>query len=336
MSGDYQNSTKFLNLLEQWGGVTLVIEDASSMLFFKESFLELKKWLEDAGVALSVYSLSASENSEVQLNKLPDSGNSLLGEACNELPPPNDGNPSLILLYTDFVSPHWKNGRYNEILDQWANDGHFLTLITDIPDWTWGRTSLGACEKVHLETEGPPSHRLSSWKVSPKDLEYLGEEGVPNQSDHTIIPMRMNLNAEGLDHLSWVLGDDSNTKKNIFSICLPGPEQKRVLSEEIRDEEQAEPQNPSQQDSRKLDPRSVTRFCHVGSPKASALLEELLIDNQGPISYDAIQKMQKELFGEIDPMITFETISASFWIERVLLPNGEKAEWGKTVNLDTC
>jgi hypothetical protein len=239
----------------------------------------------------------------------------------------------LILLYTDFVSPHWRDGGYNEILGQWKDKGHFLTLIPALPQWMWGRTSLGYCEHVYLETDGS-SHPLSSWQVKP---EYSGEEGVPNQSDNTIIPMLPKLDAEGLDHLSRVLGGDSNTKKNIFSICLPRSEQKdeAVLSEEIRDEEQAEPQNPSLPDSRELDPLCVERFCHVGSPKASALLEELLIDNQGPISYGAIQKMQEELFGEIDPMITFETISAFFWIDRVLLPNGERAKWGKTVNLDT-
>jgi len=92
MSGDYQNSTEFLNLLKQWGGVTLVIEDAPSLMYCKEQFLQFKEWLKEAGVALSVYSLSASENSEVQLNKLPDSGNSLLGEACNELPPPGQSH----------------------------------------------------------------------------------------------------------------------------------------------------------------------------------------------------------------------------------------------------
>jgi hypothetical protein len=146
------------------------------------------------------------------------------------------------------------------------------------------------------------------------------------------------LDAEGLDYLSWVLGDDykdNSEKKNILSLCLPGPEQRGVLFEEIRDEEQAKPQNPSQQDSRELDPLSVTRFCQVASPKASALLEELLIDNQGPISYGAIQKMQEELFGEIDPIVSYETILSFFWIDRALLKNGERATWGKTVNLDT-
>ena len=334
MIGDYRESPEFLNLLKQ-RGVTLVIEDAPSLMYFKEQFLEFKKWLREAGVALSVYSLSASENSEVQLNRLPDSGHSLLGEVCEELPPPNDENQSLILLYTDFLSPHWKNGRYNEILSQWADKGHFLTLIPSLPQWMWGRTGLGRCERVYLETDGP-SHPLSSWQVQPK---YTGQEGVPNQSDHTIIPMLLRLDARSLDHLRSVLSDDpQDNPRKIFSICLPRPEQTGglVVSEEIGDEERkVEVRVPANNDSRTLDPLSVQRFCHVASPKARVLLEELLIDNPSRISYGDIQKMQEELFGEIDPIVSAELILAAFWIDGAFLPKGEKAKWGKTVNLDT-
>ena len=333
MSGDYRESKGFLNLLKQ-RGVTLVIEDAPSLMYFKEQFLEFKEWLREAGVALSVYSLSASENSEVQLNRLPDSGHSLLGEVCEELPPPNDEN-QLILLYTDFISSHWEDGHYDEILRKWVDKGHFLTLIPALPDWMLGRTRLGRCETGYLETDGP-SHPLSSWQVQPK---YTGQEGVPNQSDDTIIPMLRTLDAESLDHLSSVLSDDpQDNPRKIFSICLPRPEQTGglVVSEEIGDEERkVEVRVPANNDSRTLDPLSVQRFCHVASPKARVLLEELLIDNPSQISYVAIQEMQKTLFGEIDPMVGHETILSAFWIDGAFLPKGEKAKWGKTVNLDT-
>ena len=42
MSGDYRESLEFLKLLKQ-RGVTLVIEDALSLMYFKEQFLEFKK-----------------------------------------------------------------------------------------------------------------------------------------------------------------------------------------------------------------------------------------------------------------------------------------------------
>jgi hypothetical protein len=333
MSGDYRESLEFLKLLKQ-RGVTLVIEDALSLMYFKEQFLEFKKWLREAGVALSVYSLSALENSGVQLNRLSNDTSSLLGQACEELPPPNDENQSLILLYTDFLSPHWEDGHYDEILRKWVEKGNFLTLISALPDWMLGRTRLGRCERVYLETNGP-SHPLSSWQVKPK---YPSQEGVPNQSHDTIIPMLATLDAKALDHLRSVLSDDpQDNPRKIFSICLPRPEQTGglVVSEQIRDERQVKVRVPANNDSRTLDPLSVQRFCQVASPKARVLLEELLIDNPSRISYGAIQKMQKELFGEIDPMVGHETILSAFWVDGVLLPNGERAKWGKTVNLDT-
>jgi hypothetical protein len=138
MIDDYTASESFKRVLEEAGSVVLVLEDTTSMMFFKENLINLRYWLNQLEVNLSVYSLSPSGDDGVQLKTLPKDPLSFSGKTCDGLPPLAAGNnKSLIFLCTDCTSPNWYNGGYDMILRSWAED-HVLTIIPAFPQRLWG------------------------------------------------------------------------------------------------------------------------------------------------------------------------------------------------------
>ena len=149
--------------LEPWLDLAFVVEESASMLIWRQTILELQRFLQGYGLFRDVrtWGLLTDEQGSVRVRS--GFGTKVSKRAFNnprELLEP--AGRRLILLVTDCLSPIWYTGQILPVLDEWSNHGP-MALVQMLPEWLWDRTALREASAVLLKGLEP---RVANRKLS--------------------------------------------------------------------------------------------------------------------------------------------------------------------------
>ena len=140
---------------ERWLELALIIDEGTSMIFWKQTIKELKRLLETHGAFRDVraWGLFASENGRVYLRpKVGSLSSKKRLHNPKELIDPN--GQRLFLIISDCVSPVWRNGNIYKTLAVWARSSS-LAIVQVLPEWLWERSKLSLFESILLRSLAP-------------------------------------------------------------------------------------------------------------------------------------------------------------------------------------
>ena len=158
----------------------LVVDEATSMLPWGETILQLRQLLENLGAFgnIRTWSLSSHDGTKVQIR--PRMGYAVCqhdNRSPKELVNPNGRR--LVLVVSDCASPFWRNGVQQGLQHQniiwslktWADNGS-VAIVQMLPRWLWGKTSLRFGSLVEL---AQPVSGIINGPLQVRTLSFLDE-----------------------------------------------------------------------------------------------------------------------------------------------------------------
>jgi hypothetical protein len=166
---------------ERWFEVALVIDEAASMMLWKQTIKEFRQLLEQHGAFRDVrtWGLSTDFRGKVRLR----ARTALVAHqprfhSPKELIDPNGRR--LLLVISDCVSPAWHSGAITEVLAPLACSSP-MAIMQVLPEWLWERSALGLAESVLLGSPAPgvPNPKLTMTALDLLDDDVLKGLKVP-------------------------------------------------------------------------------------------------------------------------------------------------------------
>ena len=132
----------------------LVVDESSTMIFWRKAIQELQKLLEVQGAFRDVQVWGLLTNQEdIYLRR----GIGKTARKHRHYQPRSLLDPSgkrLILVVSDCVTDIWHNGKVFEMLKVWTKN-HPVAIIQMLPQWLWQRTGLSLGAKVQFSSLTP-------------------------------------------------------------------------------------------------------------------------------------------------------------------------------------
>ena len=157
--------------LEPWLELALVVDESVSMQIWRRTIVELQRFMEHYGVFrdVRVWGLLTDEQGQVQIRA--GMGKAAMRQGLrrpSELIDPSGRR--LVLVVTDCVSPHWRDGTIQPALKLWAASGP-MAIVQMLPEWLWARTGLGLASTVRFQSmaAGLANQQLRVRDLSPWD-----------------------------------------------------------------------------------------------------------------------------------------------------------------------
>jgi hypothetical protein len=166
---------------ERWFEVALVIDEAASMMLWKQTIKEFRQLLEQHGAFRDVrtWGLSTDFRGKVRLRARTASvGHQRRFHSPRELIDPNGRR--LLLVISDCVSPAWRSGAVTKELAPLACSSP-MAIMQVLPEWLWERSALGLAESVLLGSPAPgvPNPKLTMTALDLLDDDVLKGLKVP-------------------------------------------------------------------------------------------------------------------------------------------------------------
>ena len=148
--------------LEPWLDLALVVDESNSMIFWRQTILELQQLLKHYGAFRDVrtWGLVTDKQGKVYLRQ----GTGKKARLHRSSHPRELIDPTgqrLILVVSDCVSPIWRNGKALSVLKTWVKQSP-VAIVQMLPEWLWLRTglSLGAMVQLGSLTPGIANQSL--------------------------------------------------------------------------------------------------------------------------------------------------------------------------------
>lgn len=189
---------------ERWLDVTLLVEESSSMIIWRQTLLELQRLLQRQGAFRNVDVLGFTPG------KNPHAVDVYTGTGAGETQtryrrPATLTEPlgrRLIVVVSDCVSPIWRNGAMSTLLHT-LGQASVTTILQVLPANLWPRTGLRTFASVYARSPAPgvPNSIL--------DIEWNNYRPKSRAARGTAVPV-VSLQAQSLEHLARAIAGNSN------------------------------------------------------------------------------------------------------------------------------
>ncbi|RRR68759.1 MAG: FHA domain-containing protein [Candidatus Viridilinea halotolerans] len=123
--------------------LVLVVDDTPSMLIWRQAVNSLARIVERQAALLDrrFYRLRFANGRAILLHGFTESANGVARRTDGELADPS--GRTLILLVSDGVGRHWRDGSLADVLHTWTRQNH-VAMLQVLPEALWARSALGS------------------------------------------------------------------------------------------------------------------------------------------------------------------------------------------------
>ncbi|MGK7874432.1 MAG: SAV_2336 N-terminal domain-related protein [Xenococcaceae cyanobacterium] len=160
--------------LEPWLDVALVVDESDTMVIWRHTIRQLKRFLEHYGAFRDVrtWGLVTDETGEVRIRRGIGAGaDQQFFSSAGELVDPSGRR--LVLVVSDCVTEMWRNGKVLPVLETWSKSSP-TAIVQTLPERMWLGTGLRRGTAVRLQglTPGVANQNL-----------IVTEQLLPNEND---------------------------------------------------------------------------------------------------------------------------------------------------------